>query len=193
MLNSDKAQLRKKLLNLRNRLNDKEIKLYSQIICSKLNKLDIFVKSKHVAIYHAINNEVHLDNLLIQPPAIAKQFYLPIVQQNWALKFYPYKINDPLSINQWGISEPIPTQPPINLHQIEIIILPMLGFCKSGARLGMGKACYDRTLQQENRPTLIGVAFSINEIDTFNQEPHDVLMDVIITEKNVFDISGKCD
>jgi 5-formyltetrahydrofolate cyclo-ligase len=191
MVNSDKALLRKKLLNRRNHLNQKDINLFSKIICSKLNKLEVFLKSKHIALYYAINNEVCLENLLIESSPLSKQFYLPIVQQDWSLKFYPYKRNDPLCINKWGIYEPISQHPPIELQQIDIIILPMLGFCKSGARLGMGKACYDRTLQQKNRPTLIGVSFSTMEIDSLNQEPHDVLMDFIITEKNVYDISGK--
>lgn len=192
MLNSEKSILRKKLLNIRTHFNPLDINLLSKQICAKLDTLDVFIKSKHIALYSSMDKEVHLDGLMNESSISSKQFYLPVVQQDWSLKFYPYKLNDTLTINHCGVYEPIPQSPAVALEQIDIIVLPMLGFCKSGLRLGMGKACYDRTLRLRNHPILIGVSFSAMEIDTFKQEPHDVLMDVIITEKNVYDISGKC-
>ena len=187
----DKNILRKKLINIKNQLSRKDVSVYSEIICSKLNNLDIFIKSKNIAIYHSIGSEVNLRFLFEHLSPADKKFYLPVVQQDWSLKFYPYQYKDQLTKNPWGIEEPTLKIHPIELQKLEIIVVPMLGFSKAGVRLGMGKGCYDRTLLYSHRAILIGVAFSQLEVEHLPQESHDVLMDYIITEKNLYDISRK--
>ena len=62
--------------------------------------------------------------------------------------------------------------------------MPLLGFDRFGTRLGYGGGYYDRTLQQlKKRPLLVGIAFAAQELDTIPREPHDVPLDMIVTEQ----------
>ena len=62
----------------------------------------------------------------------------------------------------------------------------MLGFSQEGYRLGMGKGYYDRSLKATSIYCKIGLAFSFQAISLLAIEAQDVPMDIIITEKNIF-------
>lgn len=68
-------------------------------------------------------------------------------------------------------------------QQFDVIIIPLLGFNEDGYRLGRGGGWYDRFLTTQPRALKIGVGYE-NTLVEFNLEPHDVRMDIIITEKN---------
>jgi 5-formyltetrahydrofolate cyclo-ligase len=70
----------------------------------------------------------------------------------------------------------------------DIILVPLVAFDRSGARLGMGGGYYDRTLAAGNFKT-IGIAFAVCEVDKIPTEPHDIYMDAILTEKELIRIS----
>ena len=75
-----------------------------------------------------------------------------------------------------------------------LVIVPVVGFDRAGTRIGYGKGHYDRTIAalraNGGNPPLIGIAFSVQEVDTIPHEPHDVRLDVIITESETLDFRG---
>ena len=66
--------------------------------------------------------------------------------------------------------------------------VPLLGFDGQGYRLGYGGGNYDRTLAaaMPAPPLTIGVGFEIGRLETIHPQPHDVPMDLIVTERQVF-------
>ena len=70
----------------------------------------------------------------------------------------------------------------------EILLVPLLGFDPRGYRLGYGGGYYDRTLAaaMPTSPLAIGVGFEIGRLETIHPQPHDVPMDLIVTERQVF-------
>ena len=62
----------------------------------------------------------------------------------------------------------------------------MLAFDRDRHRLGYGRGHYDRAiaalLADGIRPLLVGVAFSTQEVAAIPAEPHDVPLDVIVTD-----------
>lgn len=66
-----------------------------------------------------------------------------------------------------------------------VFIVPGLSFSKDGRRLGRGKGFYDRYL--ENKDVFkIGVCSEAQLSDEIEIQEHDVLMDVVITEKDIY-------
>lgn len=66
----------------------------------------------------------------------------------------------------------------------EILLVPLLGFDAQGYRLGYGGGYYDRTLTaMPSRPLTIGIGFGLARLETIYPQPHDVPMDMIITEE----------
>lgn len=83
-----------------------------------------------------------------------------------------------------GLREPDPAQCPLaSPEEISLILVPGLGFARGGARLGRGAGYYDRWLASlpTGIPT-IGVAFALQIVPDLPREPHDWLVDHIVTE-----------
>jgi 5-formyltetrahydrofolate cyclo-ligase len=75
-----------------------------------------------------------------------------------------------------------------------LILLPVLGFGRDGARLGMGGGFYDRTLafraaRPAPPPRLVGVAYAMQELPAWPQDPWDVRLDAIVTEHGRIDVA----
>ena len=73
---------------------------------------------------------------------------------------------------------------PFPEKKYDAIIIPLLGFNKDGYRLGHGGGWYDRFLATQPQAHKIGVGYENTLVD-FAPEPHDVPMDVIVTEKQI--------
>ncbi len=69
--------------------------------------------------------------------------------------------------------------------QFDAIIVPVLGFDRRGYRLGLGKGWYDRFLAGQPQALKIGLAYSWAEVPALPHEPHDVPLNVIVTERGV--------
>lgn len=69
----------------------------------------------------------------------------------------------------------------------DVLLVPLLGFDEAGYRLGYGAGYYDRTIASfAAKPRLIGVGFELGRLATIHPQPHDIPMDVVVTERGVF-------
>jgi len=89
--------------------------------------------------------------------------------------------------NRWGIPEPIGTcQFPE--EQIDMVLLPLLGFDKLGFRVGYGGGFYDRFLREKCRAEVIKVGLALAApVETIDDvEAYDIKMDFCVTGQQVF-------
>lgn len=63
----------------------------------------------------------------------------------------------------------------------DVIFVPLYGFTSQGHRLGHGGGWYDRFLAQQPTAIKVGVGLERCLIE-FTQEPHDIPLDILITE-----------
>lgn len=77
----------------------------------------------------------------------------------------------------YGIYEPVAHSP---LMEPDLIIVPGIGFTKTGKRLGRGKGYYDRYLSQ-NKAYTISLAFSWQVLDDLPTEDHDIDIKKVIS------------
>lgn len=65
----------------------------------------------------------------------------------------------------------------------DTLLIPLVGFDARGYRLGYGGGYYDRTLAAiAPRPLAIGIGFEVLRLATIHPQPHDVRMDLVVTE-----------
>lgn len=67
-------------------------------------------------------------------------------------------------------------------QQLDLIVIPALGYDKERRRIGYGWGCYDRYLARVNEDCLkIGVCFDDQLVEALPVEPQDLPVDVVIT------------
>lgn len=92
-------------------------------------------------------------------------------------------ISDPrvdVGRGQFGILEPTPLCNIADLKRLDLVLVPGLAFDWTGHRLGRGKGFYDRLLASVSGKTC-GVAFDPQLVSMIPAEPHDVLLNCILT------------
>lgn len=82
----------------------------------------------------------------------------------------------------FGVREPGPDAPEVFP---KALLVPLVAFDRRGGRIGYGKGHFDRAIAalETQHPVLtIGLAYAVQEIDEVPVEPHDRLLDIVITE-----------
>lgn len=138
--------------------------------------------------YVALPDEPSIDEAM-QKTKGQIEWLLPVVSGQ-DLKFYIP--SGPLKKARFGIQEPDPDiSTPIDLKEISGVILPGLSFDRKGCRMGYGLGFYDRALT-DYEGLKVGVTFEIQIYQQdLPQEKHDVLVDVLVTDQGIFDISER--
>ncbi len=177
-----KSQLRKKYLKIRKE-NYFEIdkKFFSPLL--KLIKKNIKKKSVIIALYYPSNFELNVLKVLELKYFSHQTILLPVAEKNNLMNFYQWKKNDVLTVNKFGMLEPLKTKAKIP----DVIIVPLLAFDKDKFRLGYGKGYYDRYLnkyiKKHKNILTVGVAFSFQKYHKLPITNFDVKLDLILTEK----------
>ena len=121
---------------------------------------------------------------------LGKDVALPIMNPGHVLS-WGFDGSD-LVKNSFGILEPIATQ--IDITSASAIIIPALRVGRDGSRLGRGAGYYDRALESvptflAGGPLRICLVFD-DEVDQLvPSEPHDALIDIIVTPSQVLPVS----
>ena len=95
--------------------------------------------------------------------------------------FYRYNGDKRLKIGTFGIKEPDSDSEKIEIHDIDLFIVPGIAFDGNRNRLGRGKGFYDRILQNVKAP-ILGVCFDFQLFDNIPVNQQDMKMTKIITD-----------
>ena len=98
------------------------------------------------------------------------------------MDFFSWSTKDPLSINKYGIPEPISNK----IKYPDILLVPLVAFDKNFNRIGYGGGFYDRYIQKikkKKKIITIGLAYSFQKVKKIPINKYDIKLDFIITEK----------
>lgn len=156
---------------------------HSRAIVEQLADSSMFRDAETVFAYLSLSGEPNLEELFDGFPG--KCWAFSRVDESGSLVFHLLENREDLLLGEFGIREPDPEKcPVVPAQDADLLLIPGVAFDPAnGARLGRGKGHYDRYLGQfTDRPPLVGICFSIQASDLV-PEPHDVPMDMIVTEK----------
>lgn len=173
------------LLELRNSLNDRSERevLVQRRVADWLRQAEM----QSVGFYFPIRGEPDLRGVLAQwlTRAAGRIASLPVMSVSEAgavLEYHAWTPDLPLQAGASGI--PVPAHS--HVVQPTCLLIPCVGFDKQRFRLGYGGGYFDRTLAQAvPRPITVGVAFEATRVESTNPQPHDVQLDVIITDEEL--------
>ncbi len=183
-----RQQLRNQAKRKRNALHDTTRQAAEQAIYARLFNHTAFKAAKGVHCYLNLRHEVKTHAVFATCHGLEKRCFVPIQQTNNTLSYAPYCLGQTLSKKRFGVLEPQITSPLPAPEAIELVIMPGLAFAANGMRLGSGKGFYDRwlahlkTTRRGGLPLLIGLGYGVQVLPNLVRQPHDILLDWIITE-----------
>lgn len=104
---------------------------------------------------------------------------------------------DELVVGKWNILEPPrdrwgDPQKEAEARDLDIVMVPGVGFDRNGGRMGNGQGYYDRLLENVRPDSpLVAICYESQLFDEILVGPHDVFMDKVITEKDVYTGKGR--
>ena len=180
-----KSEIRKQLLARREALDADEVAAASRLAQQSLVATREFGKGGVIALYAAIRNELDTTFVLHHAIACGMTVLLPVVS-GLGLVFRRIVSPDSLKRGAFGILEPDESCAEVSPREADVVVVPGIAFDLSGRRIGYGKGFYDRVLHDlEGKGKLIGFCYDFQLLTEIVDEPHDVVMDLIITEHRV--------
>ena len=182
----EKEALRKFLINRRSELGP-SIDFQSNIL-NNIKPIIEEIENEYIGTYISFRDE--LDTKKLNQYLLERELNLalPAIDfQTKEINFFMYNKNTGLIENKFSILEP---ENKVEVIFPKIIFIPLLGYTKSGFRLGYGGGYYDKYLSKNGIGDVkkIGIAFSFQEVEEIPVEDHDERLDWILTEKHLYKV-----
>ena len=155
-------------------VDDRELR--SIDLWTQLAALPEYRAASTVMAFASMSTEPDTDGLFARLARDGKTLVLPRIETDGD-RIVPVVAGDAFRDGRWGIREPLGE--PCDPASIDVVVVPGVAFTLAGARLGHGKAYYDRFLPT-TRAATVGVCFSEQLLDELSTEPHDVLMQHVL-------------
>jgi 5-formyltetrahydrofolate cyclo-ligase len=184
MPHDPKITLRRQLLAQRRSLPIPTWQQQSQKICDHLAESDLIKNAEMILGFISFRQEPDLMSLYQQFPQ--KTWGFPrCVDQNldWH-QINPANFLESTQIGNFGILEPIPTLPTIDLLSVDVILVPAIACDHQGYRLGYGGGFYDRFLLHQTGFT-ISVVFADFYFETLPQSEWDIPTKAVCSENGI--------
>lgn len=173
----EKREIRRKIKALRLMQTEAEKIAAAEQVFARLEQTAAFLMAEKILMYHSLPDELST-HAFLRKWADRKRFFLPRVN-GVNLDILPYD-ESRLELGAFHIEEPT-GENTVDPSELELIIVPAVAYDRRGNRLGRGKGFYDRLLQT-TKATKIGVAYDFQLLDEIPAEPHDVPVDVVISQ-----------
>ena len=179
----EKKELRNYLRDIRNALSDAEIELSSKKITEQIVKTPWFLSAKTVLLYRAANSEVDTDALWKICKDMGKICLFPKCISKTEMIAVKAKDEQDFQEGSYGILEPLSDEE-FTKCEIDLILVPGLGFDFEKYRIGYGAGYYDRYLKDFTGVTC-GLCYEKTFPETVFPESHDIPLSYVATENDI--------
>lgn len=189
-----KNQLRAQAHANRNAQENKD-ELSRQIV-AKFKGLPEYERAKTVMYYIDVRSEVRTRHDLPDALTGDKKVVVPYCVDGF-LQLFHLTSMDELELGMYKILEPRAdlrdlAEKRVDPTELDLVMVPGVGFDRRGGRMGHGKGYYDKLLEHV-RPdaALVALAFECQLFPEIPVAPHDVFMDKVVTEKAIYEGKGR--
>ncbi|MBU6400306.1 MAG: 5-formyltetrahydrofolate cyclo-ligase [Verrucomicrobia bacterium] len=166
----------------------------SAAACAQLQTQPIWRRARTILGYVALPDELELAPLLVQARAAGKIVALPRYVANQS-RYEAAQIQDldgHLVPGRYGIGEPAAGCASFPLNQLDLALVPGVCFDLMGRRLGRGRGYYDQLLESV-RGIRCGVGWDVQVRSEIPVEPHDAVLDCILTPTRWISLNRRAD
>jgi 5-formyltetrahydrofolate cyclo-ligase len=190
-----KAAIRKQAHAARRELTHKDE--LSRLIVSRFVDLPEYASADTVMYYVDVRDEVRTRHALPEAICTGKRIIVPWCNDEGELELFHLESMDELETGMYGILEPLAElrtrdDKHVAPQDLELIMVPGVGFDRRGGRTGHGKGYYDKLLEHAHPDApLVALAFECQMFDEIPMQPHDIFMDKVLTEAAVYEGIGR--
>ncbi|XP_029904479.1 5-formyltetrahydrofolate cyclo-ligase [Myripristis murdjan] len=194
-LRAAKQALRKEIKRRVAALSDQEKLRQSHVVSQKLFKHPKYAGCERIAVFLSMHDEVRTEEIIRDVFKQGKTCFIPKYQTNSShmdmLKLTSLQDMEMLPLTSWNIRQPADDdntrEEALATGGLDLILMPGLGFDRSGKRLGRGKGFYDTYLERcirhpRGKPYTIALAFKEQLCPEIPVDDNDVLIDEILYE-----------
>jgi len=194
-MNQSKSDIRARVLGRRDALAPAERRRLSADITARILSMPAYRESKTILAYSSFGSEFATGAFIGAVLESDRTLVLPRVNRA-TRRLDLYCVADPqreFVAGSWGIAEPDPRVcAPVSPAAVDMVLVPGIAFDRGGARIGYGGGYYDKLFEAcftlGRRPRMLAPTFGCQIIDAVPVEPHDVLVDHVITEAECFPV-----
>lgn len=184
-----KEQLRDIMRRKRRALTQEEIFSYSRKIREQLFMIDCIKSANTVCTFLSAFKEPDTTEIIRLLLKSDKRVAVPVTdEKSITLSLSYIDSMENLTRGAYGIYEPSAICP-ADIRDVDAVLVPALAFDRKGGRMGFGKGYYDKLLTEKDC-VKIGLCYDFQLFDKIPTEPHDVMMDIIITEKEILEVGN---
>jgi len=186
-----KTRLRRELRQKRSAVDPEQRRAWDHLINRHLQQYARQTAPRVVAGFMAFDGEPDLLPALTSLGRNGVKLALPVLQDAPGKTVMTLRTWSPgmkLDANRYGIAEPAATEE-VRVTDIDLVLVPLVGWDRTGGRLGMGASFYDRLFQPFaglEKPLRIGVAYELQRLPAVPRDPWDIHLHGMLTENGWF-------
>lgn len=193
----DKPQLRRHLRRLRNQLSPGQRREAARGLLRTAIRSGFLLRYQRIGFYLPFEGEMDLLPLLNHALWLGKACYLPVVPQRFEKKLGFTRLTSRPNWyrNRFGIHEHWSPRA-VRARQLDLLLMPLVGFDEAGYRLGMGGGFYDTSLaylakrKAWHKPRLVGIGYECQKVAQVPRDPWDMPLDAALTERRLYRFVG---
>lgn len=168
----------------------------SRSITERVMSMDAYRSAACVMWYVDVRDEVRTRHALPEAISADKRIVVPYCVDG-ELELFHLESMDELETGMYKILEPRSdlrdvAEKRVAVKELDLILVPGVGFDRDGGRTGHGKGYYDKLLENAQADTpLVALAFECQLFDEIPMQSHDIYMDAVVTESAVYDGRGR--
>lgn len=155
-------------------------------LCRRVLALPCFQRAETLLAYAAFGGEADLSALMAEAERQGKRVAFPVCGPDCTLTAV---VPGPKGweTGAYGIRTPV-LEGAVQLapEELDLVLVPCTAFDEACRRVGMGKGYYDRYLLRCENAVKLGVAWEVQRVKAAAVEPHDLRLDGVVTEGELY-------
>ncbi|HHU52605.1 MAG TPA: 5-formyltetrahydrofolate cyclo-ligase [Clostridiaceae bacterium] len=193
MYEINKQELRIKLLERRIQLTEEQRTEQSSEIIKHLLNSDYYKNANLIFTFYSMPEEVNTEALIKCALSDGKRVAVPVTFAAGRMEAFQIFSDTKLYQDKLGIRSPDPElSEPVDPEDIDLTVVPLLGYNLHGYRIGYGSGYYDRFLPRLSaKCTKVGIAFDNQKIDSLPAGVDDYPLDEVLTPQGFVKLQSR--
>ncbi|WP_319200538.1 5-formyltetrahydrofolate cyclo-ligase [uncultured Ilyobacter sp.] len=183
-----KTEMRKVLLDKRDQLSSTQKKTLDEDILKNFTKSIFYKNAETIFVFVSFGSEVNTHTIIEKAISDGKNVCVPKINlENKSMEVFRIESMDELKEGYYGILEPSEGKSKASSEELDLVVVPGVGFDINGYRIGYGGGFYDKFFESmEKEVPKVALGYNVQVVDEVPTEEHDERISGLITESHTY-------